>query len=311
MFATLPRPRAATIRVAAVGAAIALAACARDAAFGTGPGAPANRPDIRLAGGSVITGRAITVVRGSQPGALLPRTLFVDTSRYRTTLAGARTSVAVETRAGSLEFPIATLGAIARGGSWRHAGRPRSGAAVDLEFRSVNGAPASEVVARVGGEIVSRTVDHWLRARGGWLLQEREIIAYRQGLEVGRIETTFETDLQLLAATTPRRAVLVAMTEAAADALRPILTGAAGLLLPATLQAQSSAACGQEVNYAFDTIDGYIASLANFARALESENPFAIAAAIVVTNAAYQKMDRAQLTLDDCVAQIGVRPKGP
>lgn len=258
--------------------------------------------DARLADGAEVTGTAITVAAVRPAGAAQPIIYAADTSAFAATLhAGVPAIAALRTRAGEARFIVATDDHARRQGVWHRQSLTPTGDTVDIAFGARNGAPIGETVLRVGGRVVTRTSDTWLKARGGWLLASRDVISYHDGRELGRLHTEFRTDLSHLGGTGTTTAGVAGA--AWREALVPIGRVVAAVVLPGTLGAQAYN-CSREVSRAFDTIDRYLEADAMFGAALLSDNPTAMVGAAITLNNAFRDMIVAQSTLNACVAAI-------
>jgi hypothetical protein len=258
--------------------------------------------DARLADGAEVAGTAIVVASVQPIGNPRPLAVATDTVRYAATLhAGVPATAALRTSAGDARVVVAADDQARRQGVWHRQMLTPAGDTVDIAFAARNGAPVGETELRVGGRVVSRTHDAWLRARGGWLLASRDVITYRDGRELGRLRTEFHPDFARLGGSGRTSAGMAGLPWR--DALVPIGRVVAAVVLPGTLGAQANN-CAKEISTAYNTIERYLEADGMFGAALLSGNPTAMMGAAINLNNSYKDMVTAQNTLNQCVENI-------
>jgi hypothetical protein len=186
----------AYLLVPALGAVILGVAC-RDQS----PVAPPTlieRPDINLAEGGSMSGRATTTIRMFDGRSIAGTVIAADTNTFQAAIvpAGASHLLAARMTAGGkgIDFLLAVGdNGTARTGTWTVDGaRRNNGPKQTLTLVAVGGAPVSEMTLRVGGEIVSRVATEWERVRGGWVATARTTMLYRGGKLARSMTTTFD-----------------------------------------------------------------------------------------------------------------------
>jgi hypothetical protein len=190
-----PPTKLAYLLVPALGAVILGVAC-RDQS----PDAPPTvieRPDINLAAGGSMSGRATTTIRMFDGRSIAGTFIGADTNTFQAAIAPAGASAARMTAGGqNIDFLLAVgdNGTPARTGTWTVDGgkRNKNGPKRTLTLVAVDGAPVSEMTFQLGGEIVSRVATEWERVRGGWLAKSRTTMLYRGGNLARSITTTFD-----------------------------------------------------------------------------------------------------------------------
>jgi hypothetical protein len=185
----------AYLLVPALGAVILGVAC-RDQSP-VAPPTVIERPDINLAEGGSMSGRATTTIRMFDGRSIAGTFIAADTNTFQAAIVPAGASAARMTAGGKgIDFLLAVgdNGKPARTGTWTVDGgkRNKNGPNRTLTLVAVDGAPVSEKTLRVGGEIVSRVATEWERVRGGWLAKSRTTMLYRGGNLARSITTTFD-----------------------------------------------------------------------------------------------------------------------
>ena len=191
-----PPTRLAYLLVPALGAVILGDAC-RDQSPVAPPPTVIERPDINLAEGGSMTGRATTAVRMFDGRTIAGTFIGADTNTFQAAITPAGASAARMTAGGKdIDFLLAVgdNGTPARTGTWTVDGgkRNKNGPNRTLTLVAVDGAPVSEMTLRVGGEIVSPVATEWARVRGGWVATARTTMLYRGGKLARSMTTTFD-----------------------------------------------------------------------------------------------------------------------
>jgi hypothetical protein len=155
------------------------------------------RPDINLAEGGSLSGRATTTIRMFDGRSIAGTFIAADTNTFRAAIAPGGATPARMTAGGkNIDFLLAVgdNGTPARTGTWTVDGgkRTKNGPKRSLTLVAVGGAPVSEMTLRVGGEIVSRVATEWARVRGGWVATARTTTLYRGGKLARAMTTTFD-----------------------------------------------------------------------------------------------------------------------
>jgi hypothetical protein len=184
----------AYVSVSALGAVILGVAC-RDQS----PVAPPTlieRPDINLAAGGSMSGRATTTIRMFDGRSIIGTIIAADTNTFQAAIVPAGASAARMTVGGKdieLLLAVGDRGTPARAGTWMvDGGRRNNGPNRTLTLVAVDGAPVSETTLRLGGEIVARFATDWARVRGGWVAKARTTMLYRDGKLARSFTTTFD-----------------------------------------------------------------------------------------------------------------------
>ncbi len=190
-----PPTKLAYLLVPALGAVILGVAC-RDQSP-VAPPTVIERPDINLAEGGSMSGRATTTIRMFDGRSIIGTFIAADTNTFQAAIVPAGASAARMTAGGKgIDFLLAVgdNGKPARTGTWTVDGgkRNKNGPNRTLTLVAVDGAPVSEMTLRVGGEIVSRVATEWERVRGGWVATGRTTMLYRGGKLARSITTTFD-----------------------------------------------------------------------------------------------------------------------
>lgn len=300
------------VRRAFLGAAL-LAATAACSDRTNGPaGAPLE--------GRRIDGALTVVSRITDPGSGLPRTVFTDSATFS---AEVRDGIAVTkgvqlggggagpasrgvrplaswARSGEegLELTVALGRGSARQGTWRRRVTDRSGVAREIEFAAHGGEPVSERTIYENGVPRVKIVESWKRSGAGWLLTERSVIAYRDGVAAGSLTIHIASSAGEVAA---GRRTVQNMAFAAADVLAPAFNLVTRAMTPAALHAAGG--CQKEALAAEEALEDYLFATALLGISLFSGNPVAIAAAFVNELNAARNVDRTQERLDECVAK--------
>ena len=298
------------LRRACVGAALlgATAAC----------GDRPSGPDAVALDGRRIDGSLTVVSRITDPASGLPRAVWMDSSTFSAEmrdgiavtkgvqLGGSRAGgvgggrpLMSDARSGEeeLELVVAQGKGSARQGTWRRRAKGGSGAVREVELAARRGEPISERTIYENGIPVVKVVESWERQGTGWLLRERHVIAYRNGIVAGSLTIRVSATVGELAARpwSPQH-----MSVAVADVLAPAFDLVARAMTPAALYA--AGACEQEVLRMDDATENYLYATILLGLSLLSGNPFAVAAAAVNELKAGREMDKAEQALDDCVA---------
>ena len=193
-----PPTKLAYLLVPALGAVILGVAC-RDQSP-VAPPTVIERPDINLAEGGSMSGRATTTIRmfdRSRGRSIAGTFIGADTNTFRAAITPAGASAARMTAGGkNIDFLLAVgdNGTPARTGTWTVDGgkRNKNGPKRTLTLVAADGAPVSEMTLTVGGEIVSRVATEWTRVRDGWVARARTTMLYRGGKLARSITTTFD-----------------------------------------------------------------------------------------------------------------------
>jgi len=184
----------AYLLVPALGAVILGVAC-RDQSP-VAPPTVIERPDINLAEGGSMSGRATTTIRMFDGRSIAGTFIAADTNTFQAAIAPAGASTARMTAGGrGIDFLLAVGDnrTPARTGTWTvDGGRRNKGPKQTLTLVAVDGAPVSEMTLRVGGAIVSRVATEWERVRGGWVAKARTTMLYQGGKLARSITTTFD-----------------------------------------------------------------------------------------------------------------------
>lgn len=183
----------AYLLVPALGAVILGVAC-RDQSP-VAPPTVIERPDINLAEGGSMSGRATTTIRMFDGRSIAGTFIAADTNTFQAAIVPAGASAARMTAGGKgIDFLLAVGdNGKARTGTWTvDGGRRNKGPKQTLTLVAVDGAPVSELTLRVGSEIVSRVATEWERVRGGWVAKARTTMLYRGGKLARSMTTTFD-----------------------------------------------------------------------------------------------------------------------
>ena len=298
------------LRRACVGAALlgATAAC----------GDRPNGPDVAALDGRRIDGSLTVVSRIADPASGLPRAVWMDSSTFSAELrdgiavtkgvqlggskadgvGGGRPLMSARSGEEGLELVVAQSKGSARQGTWRRRAKGGSGAVREVEFAAHGGEPISERTVYVNGAPVVKVIESWERQGTGWLLTERSVIAYRDGVAAGSLTIRVSATVGALAA---RPWAPQNISSAAADVLAPAIELVTRAMTPAALYA--AGACEREVQVMEDAIENYLFATALLAVSVATANPGAIGAALVNEARAGRAMDVAEQRLDDCVAK--------
>jgi len=155
------------------------------------------RPDINLAEGGSMSGRATTTIRMFDGRSIAGTFIAADTNTFQAAIVPAGASAARMTAGGKgIDFLLAVgdNGKPAQTGTWTVDGgkRNKNGPNRTLTLVAVDGAPVSEMTLRVGGEILTRVATEWARVRGGWVAKARTTMLYRGGKLARSMTTTFD-----------------------------------------------------------------------------------------------------------------------
>jgi hypothetical protein len=191
-----PPNKLAYLLVPMLGAVILGVAC-RDQSPVAPPTVVIERPDIDLAAGGSMSGRATTTIRTFDGRSIAGSFIGADTNAFRAAIIPAGASAARMTAGGNhIDFLLAVgdNGKPARSGTWTVDGgkRNKKGPNRTLTLVAVGGAPVSEMTLRIGGETVSRVATEWARVRGGWVATARTTMLYRGGKLARSLTTTFD-----------------------------------------------------------------------------------------------------------------------
>lgn len=191
-----PPTKLAYLLVPALGAVILGVACREQSPTGVAPPTVIERPDIDLAAGGSMSGRATTTIRMFDGRSIIGTFIAADTNTFQAAIVPAGASAARMTAGGKdIDFLLAVgdNGTPARTGTWTvDGGRRNKGPNLTLTLVAVDGAPVSELTLRVGGEILSRVATEWARVRGGWVAKARTTMLYRGGKLARSFTTTFD-----------------------------------------------------------------------------------------------------------------------
>lgn len=298
------------LRRACVGAALlgATAAC----------GDRPNGPDVAALDGRRIDGSLTVVSRIADPASGLPRAVWMDSSTFS---AEVRDGIAVtkgvqlggskaegvgggrplmsDARSGEegLELVVAQSKGSARQGTWRRRAKGGSGAVREVVLAAHGGEPISERTIYENGVPMVKVIEGWERQGTGWLLRERSVIAYRNGVAAGSLTIRVSATVGELAARpwTPQN-----ISTAAADVLAPAIELVTRAMTPAALYA--AGACEQEAQAVDDAMDNYLFASVLFGASLLSANPVFIAGAAVNEVKAARQLQVAEDRLDACAA---------
>src|ERR1700730_1789083 len=178
-----PPAKLAYLLVPALGAVILGVAC-RDQSP-VAPPTVIERPDINLAEGGSMSGRATTTVRMIDGRSIAGTFVAADTNNFQAAIAPGGATAARMTGGGqNIDFLLAVGdNGTTRTGTWTVDGgkRNKNGPNRTLTLVAAEGAPVSEMTFRIGGEIVSRVATEWTRVRGGWVAKARTTMLYRGG----------------------------------------------------------------------------------------------------------------------------------
>ena len=298
-------PRAAMLGLAAV----SLAACAPERSAG---------PRAVLADGASGSARVITVVHVMRPGALVASVGYADTSSGPVLVTDGSAGVDIAAlptrpRVPNADDDARLYGAArsaagarleiarddrrpSRQGRWAREVRLADGRVARIAYEASGGAPVSRTTLTIAGQTVASEEMRWHRAGGVWQLASRTVTAFREGRAVSWAEFRVESAPLRTASAAER------VRSATGRVLRAGVLAAADALAPASLQAQAmTGPCGKEANTALDALKDYETSVALFATATLSGNPFAMAGAAINMLRSADKIDDTQARLDQCV----------
>ena len=279
-----------------------------------------NGPEGMALEGRRIDGALTVVSRITDPGSGLPRTVWTDSATFSAEVrdgiavtsgvqigsgtAGRTTSGGrpLASWAGSgaeegLELAVAHSRGSARQGTWRRRVTDRSGRVREIELAAHGGEPISERTISENGVPLIKVIESWRRAGTGWLLTERSVIAYREGVAGASLTILVSSSAGEVAA---RAWTAQNLEIAAADVLAPALELVARAMTPAALHA--AGACEQQLQAMDDAMDEYLFATVLVGAALLSGNPIFVAGAAINEVKAARELDVAEQRLDDCVA---------
>lgn len=184
----------AYLLVPALGATILAIACSDQSPVA--PQVVIERPDLDLTAGGSLSGRAVTTVRRFDSRSMMGTIVASDTNTFEAAISPDGPIAARMTAGGrQIDFLLAVgdRGTTTRIGTWTVDGGARNNGPVrTVKLTAVNGAPVSELTFSLGGQIVSRVVTEWARARGGWVAKQRTTMLYQDGALARSITTTFD-----------------------------------------------------------------------------------------------------------------------